>query len=90
MQFLIYCQDKPNHEELRKATRQEHLSYIEGFEVLLAGPTLDDSGEHMTGSVLVVELPDRQAALAFVAGDPYSRAGLFERTTIERFKRVIG
>jgi uncharacterized protein YciI len=89
MLFFVHCEDRAGAESVRKENRAAHLEYIAGFDVRFAGPTLDDAGEHMTGSVLVVEAADRAALDAFLEGDPYARAGLFERTTVCRFKQVI-
>ena len=48
-----------------------------------------DDGEAMIGSMLVLDVADRAAAEAFAEADPYAKAGLFESTTIKRWKRVI-
>jgi uncharacterized protein len=57
--------------------------------VFLAGPFLDDDGD-MTGSLIILELPDMAAAEAWAAADPYALAGLFESVTIREWKKVIG
>jgi uncharacterized protein YciI len=36
-----------------------------------------------------MEFPDRAAAEAFAAGDPYRKAGLFESVIIRRWKKVL-
>ena len=91
MPFLIHCVDKPDSTELRMATRPAHLEYIQGFmdSVVLAGPMLTDDGETMTGSVLIMDLPDRAAAEAFAANDPYNKAGLFASVSVSRWKKVL-
>jgi hypothetical protein len=43
----------------------------------------------MTGSVIILDVPDRAALDAFVANDPYQKAGLFARTTIERWRQTL-
>ncbi len=43
----------------------------------------------MTGSFLLVDMADRAAAEAFAAGDPFAKAGLFEKTEIRRWRKVI-
>jgi uncharacterized protein YciI len=90
MLFAIHCVDKPGHAHLRAANRADHLAYLDGFvsRIVLAGPTLTDDGQGMTGSVLIVDFPDRKAAEAFAAGDPYRKAGLFESATVKPFRQV--
>ncbi len=91
MLFHIYCTDKPNSTEIRMANRASHLDYMKQFEdkVLAAGPTLSDDGETMTGSVFLINFPDRAGADDFCANDPYQNAGLFKTTEIKPFRKVI-
>lgn len=91
MLFVIYAVDKPDSLAVRLANRQAHLDYLKGFEanLVFAGPFLADQGDGMEGSLLAMEFPDRAAAEAFAAGDPYSKAGLFESVAIRRWKKVL-
>lgn len=91
MLFAIVTEDKPNSVAVRLATRGEHLEYLKTFgsRIVVAGPTLAADGETMTGSLLIVEAADRTAAEVFAAGDPYAKAGLFARTTISAWRKVI-
>jgi hypothetical protein len=91
MQFMIYCQDKPGHGEVRAANRNAHLSYLEGLagNVVIAGPLLAEDGTTMIGSLLLMEFPDRAAAEAFAASDPYRKAGLFQSVTITPWRKVL-
>ena len=43
----------------------------------------------MTGSLILFDTDDRSHVEAFVAGDPYALAGLFDEVRIEDWKRVI-
>ncbi len=91
MQFHIRCVDKADSGQVRADTRGDHLAYMGSFsdQVILAGPTLSDDGESMTGSVILLEVPDRAAAEAFSADDPYNKAGLFESVQITRFRKTV-
>ena len=90
MLFAVICDDKPGGLELRKATRDAHLAYLRATGVVRqAGPFLDASGA-MVGSLVILEVEDRAAAEAWVAGDPYGAAGLFARVEIRPWNRVIG
>ena len=90
MSFALICLDRDGALELRKANRDAHLAYVaETGVVSIAGPFLDDDGG-MNGSLLVLDVPDRAAAEAWAAGDPYAKAGLFESVTIRAWKKVKG
>lgn len=88
--FAIHCIDKPFQRELRAATRAEHLAYLEKAldRILVAGPLLDDDGNPI-GSMLLMEFPDRRAAVSFAADDPYARAGLFASVAVTPWRQVF-
>ena len=88
MLFAITCHDKPGSLAIRQANRPAHLDFAAHHRVVLGGPLLDEAGQPC-GSMLVLDAPDRAAAEAFVAGDPYGLAGLFDTVTIEGFRAVF-
>ncbi len=91
MLFAITCLDKPGHGHVRAENRSAHLAYLEPFadQLLAGGPLLAEDGKTMVGSLLIIDLPDRAAADAFCAEDPYGKAGLFERVDIKGWIRVF-
>jgi uncharacterized protein YciI len=90
MRVALICSDKPGHLEVRKANREAHLAYLKETGVVeMAGPFLDAEGG-MNGSLLVLDVVDLQAAKDWAAGDPYAKAGLFDRVEIREWKKVIG
>lgn len=91
MQYVVYCQDKPGAERLRLDTRPAHLTYLGGFaeRIRLAGPLMSDDGEHMIGSLILIDLDSLEAAETFSAEDPYTRAGLFQHVTIRPFRQTV-
>jgi hypothetical protein len=92
MLFLIYRKDKPGNLQVRLDTYAQHLEYLKplAHKVVLGGPTLGagtGTGENdMTGSFVIFEAEDWSEAEAFVANDPFTKAGLFATTIIERWK----
>lgn len=88
--FAIHCIDKPLQQALRASTRSAHLAYLESASdrVLVAGPLLDDEGAPI-GSMMLMEFPDRRAAVAFAADDPYARAGLFASVAVTAWRQVL-
>ena len=62
MLYILICEDKADSEDLRKATRADHLAYIGDFNVQLAGPMLSDDGERMIGSMILLETDSLEQA----------------------------
>ena len=91
MLFHIHCQDKPGSSDVRAANRPDHLEYLKSFgaKLRLAGPTIADDGETVTGSILIIEADDMAGAEDFAAGDPYAKAGLFQSTAINPIRITI-
>lgn len=89
MLFVIMCTDKPDSLEFRTAVRPEHLAYLKTYEqyIKIVGPLLD-SNEKSCGSLIIVEVEDRAAAVGFAESDPYAKAGLFESVVIRPFRMV--
>ncbi len=90
MLIAVICTDKPGHLETRKANRDAHVAYLkESGVVVQAGPFLNEKDE-MYGSLIVLDLPDMDAAHSWAAADPYARAGLFSEVRLEQWNKVIG
>ena len=88
--FALICTDRPGALEIRKANREAHLGHIRDSGVVVqAGPFLDAQGQ-MSGSLVVLDVPDRPGAQAWADADPYARADRFESVRIEEWNRVIG
>jgi uncharacterized protein YciI len=90
--FVISYIDKPDSLALRMANREAHLSYAHADDkpakVKLGGPYLDEKGD-MAGSLLIVEAPDRAAALAFTENDPYVTCGLFSSIDVRPYRVTV-
>lgn len=54
---------------------------------MLGGALLADDGVARTGSVLILNVPNRAAAEAFSADEPFRKAGLFKTVKISRMRR---
>lgn len=92
MAFMIYCLDKPGHAHVRADNRAAHLDYLKSKymdRVIAGGPLLTDDGNGMIGSLLLMDFKDRAEADAFVADDPYGKAGLFASVSIRPWKKVL-
>ena len=88
MLYIMYNEDRPGGQAVREATRETHLAYLERHKniVVLAGGTLADDGSR-TGSVFIINVPNREAAERFSADEPFRNAGLFKTVKITRMRR---
>ena len=90
MLFALIARDKPGALDIRMTNRAAHLDYIAQTGVVAqAGPLLDHE-DQMCGSLVILDVPDKPAAEAWAAADPYARAGLFETVDLIAWKKVIG
>ena len=89
--FCITCSDNPGVLEKRVATRPAHVDYLKTVMpmIRLAGPRMDEAGNGC-GSLFVVEAPDRAAAEAFSAADPFTLEGIFGKVEITAFNATMG
>jgi uncharacterized protein YciI len=92
MHYVAICFDKPNSQPIRLANRAAHLDYLRTRAATLkvCGPMLADDGETMIGSLLIIDAPDRKAADAILAEDPYRKAGLFASSEVRPWRWVVG
>ncbi len=93
MYFVIYAKDRKDGLPIRKANRDAHLAFLRApghVKVIVAGPLLDDAGEVMIGSMLIVEAADLSAVKAWLTHDPYAKAGLSESVAVHPYIWAIG
>ena len=95
MLFVLHCLDKSNAHELRTTNRPAHLEFARAqTSIKMAGPLLSNSGlaadtGDMVGSMFVIEAADLNAARAFNAADPYTKAGLWASVAINPFRWLL-
>ena len=88
MHWLIKCRSKPDTDALRLATIDAHRNFLDGYPEVTwySGPIFTDDNKNAIGSLRLIEFPDRDAALAYINADPYTKAGIFQSITVERWK----
>ena len=88
MHWLIKCRSKPGTDALRAATINAHRDFLDGYPEVTwySGPMFTDDNKNAIGSLRLIEFPDRNAALAYINADPYTKAGIFQAITVERWK----
>ena len=87
MLFTFFLLDKPGAAELRQRVRPEHKAYLAQVaeRMAFAGPLVADDGTTMLGSLLVIDFASRDAAHAWLAEEPFTRAGLYASSTVHAF-----
>ena len=88
MQFVIHGHDKADGDARRAPLRHAHIDYLTQYRnsIVARGPLLDDDASHTLGSLLILDVADKAEAEAFWAAEPFNRAGLYEWTSIERWR----
>lgn len=86
-QWVITAWYKPDSTGLRGVTLPEQNRYVAGFgdHVIGYGHIVSDDGTETLATTFFMQLDDRAAADAFLAGEPMSRAGAVERATVQRW-----
>ena len=88
IQAMFHGLDAPGTDEIREANRAAHEAYLSehGDLVICRGPLLADDGATHAGSVLLLDVPDMDAARALVADEPFNRAGCYGEVTFRRWR----
>ena len=87
MIYAMTLLDKPEAADLRQRVRPEHKAYLAAVagRIAFAGPLMSDDGKTMIGSLLAIDFDSRDAALAWLAEEPFTRAGLYAGTSVHPF-----
>ena len=87
MIYTFILIDRPGAAELRQRVRPEHKSYLAAVaeRIAFAGPLVADDGQTMIGSLLAIDFDSRAAADAWLADEPFTRAGVYASRTVQAF-----
>ena len=98
MFYALIGEDAPESLERRMAVRDEHLARLQALKdegrLLIAGPmpaidSPDPGPAGFTGSLVVAEFDSQVSAERWLAEDAYVREGVFARTSVRPFKKVL-
>ena len=89
MLYMIHGVDGDNADRIRAEIKPDHFTYLAAHEdiLVLGGATLADESDARTGSLLVINVPNRAAADEFADNEPFFKAGLFRHRTVSRMRR---
>jgi len=90
MLYAFVLLDRPDGAALRERVRPEHKAYLAlvAERIAFAGPLLQDDGVTMTGSLLAIDFDSSEAAQAWLADEPFTRAGLYASAAIHAFANL--
>ena len=90
MIYTFILLDKPGAGELRQRVRPEHKAYLAAVadRIAFAGPFTTDDGQQMLGSLLAIDFESRGAAQAWLAAEPFTRAGLYASSSLHAFANL--
>ncbi len=98
MYYAIISEDIENSLPLRQGARPAHLARLEALRaegrLLTAGPHPAIDSENpgdagFTGSLVIAEFDNLEAAQAWADTDPYIEAGVYAHVTVKPFKVVL-
>lgn len=98
MFYVLIGEDAPGTLDARMAARPAHLARLEALRddgrLLIAGPmpaidTPDPGPTGFFGSLVIAEFDSLTDAEHWLADDPYVRQGVFARTTVKPYKKVL-
>jgi len=90
MLYLYLAHKGSNGDAIRRAVRVEHLEYmIAHRETIVSGGSFTDDQDAWGGMLLVLQCADRDAALRWIAAEPYYRFGVFSRHQLDPFRQLI-
>ena len=91
MPFAILALDKPGSGSVRTDSRPAHLEHLDrhAAKLLAGGAIFAEDGKTPIGSLIIFDSEDRAEVEAFMAADPFSKAGLFSSTTIHPWRKVF-
>lgn len=98
MLYVVIGLDHTNSLESRRAARPAHIERLNRLRdegrLLLAGPfpaiDAEDPGPAgFTGSLIVAEFADLDAARAWAEADPYLAAGVYREISVKPFRKVL-
>lgn len=98
MLYAIIAEDVADSLSKRLAARPQHLQRLEILQdqgrLILAGPhpaidSDDPSEAGFSGSLIVAEFANLQAAQSWADADPYITAGVYARVVVKPFKQVF-
>ncbi len=98
MWYAIMTEDVPNSLEKRMEARPAHLARLTALQdqgrLMLAGPfpaidSVDPGPAGFTGSLIVAEFDNLEAANLWAKADPFMNTGVYKNVTVKPFRKTL-
>jgi len=98
MLYAFISQDVENSLEARVKARPAHIERLQSLKqqgrLIIAGPhpaidNIDPGPAGFTGSLVVAEFDNLEAAQAWADDDPYVQTGVYQSVIVKPFNRVL-
>ena len=98
MWYAIMAEDVPNSLQKRMNARPAHLARLTELQaqgrLLLAGPfpaidSVDPGAAGFSGSLIVAEFADLQAAQTWANADPFVSTGVYSHVIVKPFRKTL-
>lgn len=98
MLYVIIAEDTPNSFDKRLQSRPAHLARLHDLQnqgrLVLAGPmpaidSTDPGPAGFTGSLIVAEFNDLEAAKNWANADPFVGAGVYASVVVKPFRKTL-
>jgi len=98
MWYAIIAEDTPNSLEKRMQARPAHLARLKALQdagqLLIAGPfpaidSNDPGAAGFSGSLIVAEFDNLDAAKTWADADPYVEAGVYNHVLVKPFRKTL-
>ena len=89
--YALICFDRPDSAALRDRHRAAHQEFLKtnASTIVFGGPLKSTADGPSTGAIIVVDCATREEAEAFIASDPFQRAGVYESVAVRAFKQAF-
>ena len=89
--YALLCFDRPDSATLRDQHRAAHQEFLKknAKQIVFGGPLKNTPEGASTGALIVVDCDNRKDAEAFIAADPFYKAGVYESVAVRAFKKVF-
>jgi len=89
--YALICFDCLDSTALRDQHRAAHMEFLKQHseKIVFGGPLKNTPDGASTGALIVVDCATREEAEAFIAADPFCRAGVYESVAVRAFKQVF-
>jgi uncharacterized protein YciI len=88
IQAMFYGLDQPGGRALRETFRAAHEAYLDAHadRVMTRGPLVADDGKTPVGSVLLLDVPNMDAARTFMEKEPFYSNGVYKESVLHRWR----